>query len=89
MIRSTACTCTRLRSAAKVLGPAWLRRCWHGACEHAALRGAGELRLDCWAGNERLKRYYLDAGFEARGETEVVDEDGSRYWVTRFAKKVR
>jgi ribosomal protein S18 acetylase RimI-like enzyme len=58
------------------------------ALEIARANGVDELRLDCWAGNERLRRYYIDAGFEFRGETEV-DDDGSRYWVARFAKTVR
>ena len=64
------------------------------ALRHAARRGVDELRLDCWAGNERLRRYYLEAGFEFRGEARIpedADQLGANreYWVVKFAKKVR
>jgi ribosomal protein S18 acetylase RimI-like enzyme len=58
-----------------------------------ARRGCDELRLDCWAGNERLRRYYLHAGFEFRGEAAVHSDrsehgsDGT-YSVAKFAKRV-
>jgi protein-tyrosine phosphatase len=58
------------------------------ALEIATNAGVDELRLDCWAGNERLKRYYVGAGFDPRGEIEV-DDAGSRYRVALFAKSVR
>lgn len=58
------------------------------AARHAEQRGADELRLDCWAGNQRLLRYYLDAGFEPRGEVDV-DDGERRYTVARFAKATR
>jgi GNAT superfamily N-acetyltransferase len=62
------------------------------AVQVAASHGAEELRLDCWAGNERLMRYYLDAGFELRGQHHVAIDNGvwgkSDYWVAKFAKRV-
>jgi len=63
------------------------------AVAFAARRGIEELRLDCWAGNERLKRYYVDAGFDPRGEAMVASEpdgenDHKDYYVAKFAKKV-
>lgn len=71
--------------AAAMLG--WAR-------EYAASQGAEELRLDCWAGNERLVRYYADAGFEPRGEAHVIDGTGGQwsmkeYWVAKFAWRLR
>jgi GNAT superfamily N-acetyltransferase len=48
-----------------------------------ASRGAPLLRLDCWDGNERLRRYYLDAGFDER---ESVESHG--YLVRLFEKPV-
>lgn len=45
------------------------------------------LRLDCWAANGRLKRYYLDAGFAAMGEVPFNDRpnDGP-YALARFQR---
>jgi GNAT superfamily N-acetyltransferase len=79
----------RRSAAGQGLGQAMLD--W--ALQHAASTGAEELRLDCWAGNERLKRYYAEAGVEARGETMVASEpEGEHahrdYRVAKFAKKV-
>lgn len=37
----------------------------------ARARGAGAVRLDCMADNPALVRYYLRAGYAARGEAEV------------------
>jgi len=61
--------------------------------EHAAGLGAEDLRLDCWAGNERLVKYYEASMFEPRGRHHVVlDEPGifghQDYHVARFAKRV-
>jgi ribosomal protein S18 acetylase RimI-like enzyme len=63
------------------------------AYEYAASQGAEELRLDCWAGNERLVHYYATAGFEPRGEANIpgeADQLGANraYWVAKFAKRV-
>ena len=45
------------------------------------------LRLDCWAGNERLKQYYLEFGFAARGDADVTSSlDGRTYSVSRFER---
>jgi GNAT superfamily N-acetyltransferase len=62
------------------------------AVQYATSQGSDELRLDCWAGNNRLRRYYEDAGFEARGEALVASEAGvdhQDYYVAKFAKKTR
>jgi ribosomal protein S18 acetylase RimI-like enzyme len=60
------------------------------ALQYAAAQGAEELRLDCWAGNQRLVKYYEDAGFEHRG-LHHVDISGAwgkqDYYVAKFAKK--
>lgn len=42
----------------------------------AAQRGLAFLRLDCWAGNARLRRYYLDAGFSHVGDVETRGPKG-------------
>jgi ribosomal protein S18 acetylase RimI-like enzyme len=52
-----------------------------------AARGRLELRLDCWAGNERLRRYYAEQGFHYRGDVTVTSEDGRTYACSRFAKR--
>lgn len=55
------------RSFARVgLGLALLR-----AAESVAVeRGVQFLRLDCVASNERLRRYYHEAGYSSRGDVE-------------------
>jgi hypothetical protein len=63
------------------------------ALEYSAALGAEELRLDCWAGNERLVQYYEASMFEPRGRHHVVlDEPGifghQDYYVARFARRV-
>ena len=72
------------RLAGRGVGLQLLSSAWRCAAE----RGR-ELRLDCWAGNERLRRYYSEAGFEACGEVQVtVVEDGVErtYVAARFAR---
>jgi GNAT superfamily N-acetyltransferase len=60
------------------------------AVDYARSRGKQELRLDCWAGNERLKRYYTEAGFESRGDVESpgfdLSSSGRSYLVSRFSR---
>ena len=56
------------------------------ACSRAVASGR-VLRLDCWAGNARLKQYYAEAGFEPRGEVEVHSFDGRIYSVSRFERR--
>ncbi len=51
----------------------------------AAALGRQELRLDCWAGNQRLRCYYTDAGFEFRGERSVEYRSGNSFQTARFA----
>lgn len=47
------------------------------ACTEAAGRGAGLLRLDCWAGGDQaLVRYYERAGFTATERFTVRDWEG-------------
>ncbi len=61
------------------------------AAEHTRQRGKSELRLDCWAGNERLKGYYADAGFESCGDVEltIIDAGETRtYSCSRFRLRV-
>lgn len=61
------------------------------AAEYTRERGKSELRLDCWAGNERLKRYYLDAGFESCGDIEfstTVAGEERTYSSSRFRLRV-
>ena len=53
------------------------------ALEAARRRGKTRVRLDCWDGNEFLKRYYLARGFEDKGR--VQEED---YWVRLFERTV-
>jgi len=60
------------------------------ACDEARRRGKRELRLDCDTQNQRLKRYYRDAGFEERGEQEIRAQPGlyvaRGYVVMRFVR---
>jgi ribosomal protein S18 acetylase RimI-like enzyme len=67
------------------------------ATEHISMMGLSELRLDCWAGNQRLRDYYAAAGFEWRGDIEVVSSEdnatvprqnrGAPYQVSLFARR--
>ena len=52
----------------------------------AARRRGRLLRLDCWAGNQKLRRYYLDAGFDHMGDIEGTGVDGRYYSVSRFQR---
>ena len=61
------------------VGPALVR--WLEG--EVARSGGTHVRLDCWAGNDRLIRYYKDAGFEHLGN---VPEDD--YQVALFEKPV-
>jgi RimJ/RimL family protein N-acetyltransferase len=44
------------------------------------------LRLDCWAGNEKLRRYYAEAGFQHLGDVAGQASDGRFYEVSRFQR---
>jgi ribosomal protein S18 acetylase RimI-like enzyme len=63
---------------------------WAG--DYAAQQGKRELRLDCDTENARLKRYYLDAGFETRGEQDIRALAGlyveRGYVVAKFARQL-
>jgi len=48
------------------------------AARTAARDGLVAVRLDCWAGNDRLRRYYLRAGF--RHVRDVEERSGPRTW---------
>ncbi|MET7403130.1 GNAT family N-acetyltransferase [Dactylosporangium sp. NPDC005572] len=48
------------------------------AARQARTRGAAALRLDCVAGNRRLRAYYEAAGFAHRGDVEVGGAPGQR-----------
>ncbi len=52
--------------AGRGIGAALLRHCE----DETRLAGRPFVRLDCWSGNRRLRAYYEDAGYTARGEAE-------------------
>jgi GNAT superfamily N-acetyltransferase len=59
------------------------------ALGYARSLGLPELRLDCYGGNERLKRYYVDAGFSQIADIEFTETDlgsGRTYLVSRFVR---
>ncbi|GEM_PF-1319279 len=39
-----------------------------GVRRHVAVLGGGTVLLDCWAGNAKLRAFYLEAGFQFHGE---------------------
>lgn len=47
--------------------------------QQSARQGAGWLRLDCWAGNARLRRYYREAGFEEFGRCRLGNWEGALF----------
>jgi GNAT superfamily N-acetyltransferase len=51
----------------------------------AAAQGKQFLRLDCWAGSDALRRFYVSAGFTERGVVEPQFE-GER-WLCRLWEK--
>lgn len=51
------------------------RRLLDEAMRIAASAGIESVRLDCWAGNLRLRQYYLDAGFEHLGDFQAPSRD--------------
>ncbi len=52
--------------AGRGVGAALLRHCE----DETRLAGRLFVRLDCWSGNARLRAYYEDAGYTAKGEAE-------------------
>lgn len=57
---------------------------WAAGCATAA---GLPLRLDCWAGNDRLRRFYHEAGFSHKGDVQVTSlRDGRTYAVSRFER---
>jgi ribosomal-protein-serine acetyltransferase len=54
------------------------------ARELATRAGFAFLRLNCPAGNERLRRYYLDAGFEDLAQVEVLGPENQDWTCTIF-----
>jgi GNAT superfamily N-acetyltransferase len=56
------------------------------ACTLAAQLGFAYLRLDCPAGNERLRRYYLDAGFDYCGDVQTRGPNGEN-WVSSLFER--
>jgi RimJ/RimL family protein N-acetyltransferase len=52
-----------------------------GAILVAQRRGKARVRLDCWDGNEFLKRYYRARGFHDLGRAQEAD-----YWVRLFER---
>jgi ribosomal protein S18 acetylase RimI-like enzyme len=63
------------------------------SCEITKQRGFPELRLDCWDGNVRLRRFYAEAGFEYRGDTSIKMEaplfEATDYVVSLFARVIQ
>ncbi|HEY7296093.1 MAG TPA: GNAT family N-acetyltransferase [Dehalococcoidia bacterium] len=51
-----------------------------GVKRHVAAQGGGTVLLDCWAGNAKLRAFYLEDGFHFHGE---FREEG-RYEVAAF-----
>ena len=58
----------------------------NSACAIAAQLGLGELRLVCVADNDRLRQYYLDAGFAYCGEIHTRGPNGE-HWVTSLFER--
>jgi ribosomal protein S18 acetylase RimI-like enzyme len=61
----------------------------HELLRYAAAIAAGQgkrfLRLDCWAGNEALRRFYTAAGFVERGVIEP--RVSGEVWLCRLFEK--
>jgi hypothetical protein len=56
---------------------------WAAGC---ATTAGLPLRLDCWAGNNRLRRFYHEAGCH-KGDVQVTSlRDGRTYAVSRFER---
>ncbi len=54
-----------------------------GICCQESFPAPVVLLLDCWAGNAKLRQFYLSAGFEFCGE--FPEED---YWIAVFRKEL-
>jgi GNAT superfamily N-acetyltransferase len=75
-----------------------VRRAWSGqglgqqmlnwAEQQASLSGKTFLRLDCFANNRILRRYYENAGYKDRGEIDVRYPFGTLQ-LQRFEKQIR
>jgi GNAT superfamily N-acetyltransferase len=61
------------------------RRLLAWARDEARARGRRSLRLDCVASNTFLRRYYSDAGFEARGEVDLGRVQLARFELSRLS----
>ncbi len=48
-------------------GRGWGRVLLHSLCSQEAFAPPAVLTLDCWAGNQKLRRFYTDAGFQLHG----------------------
>jgi predicted GNAT family N-acyltransferase len=58
----------------------------NSACALAAQGGLGYLRLVCVAGNDRLRRYYREAGFAYCGDIHTRGPNGE-HWVTSLFER--
>jgi GNAT superfamily N-acetyltransferase len=58
----------------------------NSACAIAAQLGRGYLRLVCVADNDRLRRYYLEAGFTYCGDIHSRGPNGE-HWVTSLFER--
>lgn len=61
----------------------------NAACALAAQLGLGYLRVECWAGNERLRRYYLEAGFAHCGDVRTRGRRGEVVVNSLFERPTR
>jgi GNAT superfamily N-acetyltransferase len=57
-----------------------------GVEEYVASRSPGTIVLDCWAGNERLRTFYIRAGYDLQGE---FPNSTGEYSVAVFIRRVR
>ena len=60
-------------------GQGWGRQLLNGIRAHNYFTAPAVLTLDCWAGNDKLRRFYADAGFTLLGEFPEDD-----YWIAAF-----
>ncbi|WP_254886035.1 N-acetyltransferase [Streptomyces sp. NA02950] len=80
----------RLMTDRRTAPPGTGRRMLAEAERRIAAAGRGTCRLDCLAGNPRLREYYEAAGYTAVGEQSAKDGGlGSTYAVTLLEKRLQ
>ncbi|MPZ15019.1 MAG: hypothetical protein GEU73_11450 [Chloroflexi bacterium] len=63
-------------------------RLLHLAEAEVSRAGIRVLRLDCWAGNVKLRTYYEQAGFECVDLSEVTSASGASYFVALYERRM-